>query len=67
MDHPLQVDPAGLSDRVKAKFPHIANYTALSLSTDADVAALLKCQLALATRDGKGRLHPEQDPIRSPQ
>lgn len=54
----LSYDPAGLSDALKAKFPHLATYKVFKLSA-ADVARvpmLLKGQLAVSATDGAGKL-----------
>ena len=50
----LTYDPAGLSDAVKAKFPHLANYKAFKLSAGdlASVPAILKGQMAIAAMSG---------------
>jgi pullulanase-type alpha-1,6-glucosidase len=50
-------DPAGLSDALRAKFPHLANLASFKLPTDAVAAAAqsLKGQLAVgAARPGQG-------------
>ena len=54
----LTRDAAGLAPSLRAKFPHLAGFTALQLSR-ADVSrvpALLKGQLAVAASDAQGRL-----------
>lgn len=48
---PLKEDPAGLSAAVKEKFPHIANYKALTLPSTVAVSPLLKSQLAVGLVD----------------
>ncbi|MCE7983451.1 MAG: pullulanase-type alpha-1,6-glucosidase [Caldilinea sp. CFX5] len=50
----LTYDPAGLSDAIKAKFPHLANYKAFKLSAGdlAAVPAILKGQTAIAAMSG---------------
>jgi pullulanase len=54
----LTVDPAGLSADVRARFPHLAGYTALKLPADAVAAAadLLRGQLAVSKALGGVRL-----------
>lgn len=50
----LTYDPAGLSDELKAKFPHLANYAVFRLNADdlAMVGDLLKGQLAIVAMNG---------------
>jgi pullulanase-type alpha-1,6-glucosidase len=51
----LTVDPAGLPDAVKAKFPHLAAYAALKLPPDAVAAApdILRGEMAVSkAKDG---------------
>ncbi len=53
---PLTLDPAGLPQAVKDKFPHLADYSSLVIG-DADlgqVPEILKGQFALATADAEG-------------
>ncbi len=52
----LAFDPAGLPDGVKARFPHLARFAALTLPAEAVAAApeILRGQLAVsAVKDGK--------------
>jgi pullulanase-type alpha-1,6-glucosidase len=53
---PLQHDPAGLTEEVEARFPHLAGYAALRLPADrlAEVPAALKGQLAVSAADPGG-------------
>ncbi len=55
---PLTVNEAGLSDDVKAKFPHLSRFTALTLSPDDldQVGQLLKGQLAISAYNEAGDL-----------
>jgi pullulanase-type alpha-1,6-glucosidase len=57
-DFTLTLDPAGLPDAVKAKFPHLASFAALRLSPEAAARAaeLVKGQLAVSATGGDGRL-----------
>ncbi|MCB0123255.1 MAG: hypothetical protein KDE58_13460, partial [Caldilineaceae bacterium] len=50
----LTVDPAGLSDDLKAKFPHLAGYSAFKLAADdvAMVGEILKGQFAIVAVNG---------------
>jgi pullulanase-type alpha-1,6-glucosidase len=52
----LTRDPAGLSDAIKAKFPHLANFTAFQIgAADLDKAPdALKGQLAMSARNADG-------------
>ncbi|MBP7148766.1 MAG: pullulanase-type alpha-1,6-glucosidase [Acidobacteria bacterium] len=53
---PLALDPAGLPDAVKARFPHLAAYAALKLPADQldRVPELLKGQLAISASAADG-------------
>jgi len=46
----LSLVPGGLSDELKAKFPHLADYTALRVPTGVNVKELLKGQLFVSAR-----------------
>ena len=52
----LTVNAAGASDAAIAKFPHLANATAFTVPENADIAALVKGQLAVAIYDGEGNI-----------
>jgi pullulanase-type alpha-1,6-glucosidase len=52
---PLTLDPAGLPEDVRQAYPHLASYEALQVP-DADVAAMLTGQVAVAAFDAQGRL-----------
>ncbi len=54
--YPLTVNPSGVSDDVVAKFPHLANLTALTLPADAleRVPELLRGQIAFAATEADG-------------
>ncbi|KAL3680780.1 hypothetical protein R1sor_023736 [Riccia sorocarpa] len=49
----LKEDIQGLPAKVVEKFPHIAGYKALRVPPEADTKGLVKCQLALSSRDCK--------------
>jgi pullulanase len=53
---PLTYDPAGLSNDIKAKFPHLSNYKAFKIPASrlAEVPEALKDQLAVSAADGNG-------------
>ncbi len=55
---PLTWDPAGLSNAVKEKFPHIASYAAFHVPASrlAEVAEALKGQTAVDAKDAGGTL-----------
>ena len=54
---PVQSDPAGLSDELKAAFPHLAEYTVYETDLDAEAAPeFLRGQLVLAALDADGKL-----------
>ena len=55
---PLTVNEAGLSDDLKAKFPHLSRFTALTLSPDdlEQVGQVLKGQLAISAYNEAGEL-----------
>ena len=50
----LTLDPAGLPDAVKAKFPHLSGYAAYRLDASANVAEILKARLAVSATDAEG-------------
>ncbi|KAL3700593.1 hypothetical protein R1sor_018615 [Riccia sorocarpa] len=50
----LKEDIQGLPAKVVEKFPHIAGYKALRVPPEADTKDLVKCQLALSSRDSTG-------------
>jgi len=54
VDIPLTYDPAGLSDQIKALFPHLADLKAFKVPSArlVEVPAALKGQLAVTARDG---------------
>ena len=55
---PLTVDPNGLSDAIKAKFPHLDDYTALTFNPDDldQVRIALKGQVAVSAYNSDGEL-----------
>lgn len=55
---PLTVDPNGLSDELKAKFPHLANFTALTIQPDDldQVRIALKGQVAVSAHNPEGEM-----------
>lgn len=55
---PLTVDANGLNDTLKAKFPHLADYTALTFNPDdlGQVRIALKGQIAVSAYNGAGEL-----------
>ncbi len=55
---PLTVDPNGLRDEVIAKFPHLANFTALTLSEEYSRVPriALKGQVAVSVQDATGQI-----------
>ena len=53
---PLTEDEAGLPERLRERFPHLAGETALRLPGGEPVARLLRGQLAVATYDADGAL-----------
>jgi len=57
-DIPLTYDPAGLSDAVQEKFPHLAGLPAFRIPADhlAEVPEALKGQLAISARTADGTL-----------
>ncbi len=54
----LTYDPAGLSDEIKAKFPHLAGLGALKIAADdlGKVPDILKGQFAIQAKDAGGAL-----------
>ncbi|KAL2651111.1 hypothetical protein R1flu_019239 [Riccia fluitans] len=50
----LEEDIQGLPGKVVEKFPHITGYKALRVPLEADTKDLVKCQLALSSRDSAG-------------
>lgn len=52
----LTHNTGGMSTAAKAKFPHLANHTAFTLPESADIAALVKGQLAVAIYDAEGKI-----------
>jgi pullulanase len=56
VDIPLTYDPSGLSDQIKALFPHLADFKAFKVPSGrlVEVPAALKGQLAVTARDGGG-------------
>ncbi|QHQ40929.1 pullulanase-type alpha-1,6-glucosidase [Microbulbifer hydrolyticus] len=52
----LAHNASGLPESVSAKFPHLANATAFTVPNSADIAALLKGQLAVAIFDAEGNI-----------
>ncbi|MEM1206969.1 MAG: pullulanase-type alpha-1,6-glucosidase, partial [Acidobacteriota bacterium] len=56
MTAPLTLDPAGLPEAVKAKFPHLAGYAAYRLDAGdlARVPEILKARLAVSATDAEG-------------
>ncbi len=55
---PLSYDPAGLSDEIKALFPHLAAFKAFKIPSAqlAEVPQALESQLAVSVADGTGAL-----------
>jgi pullulanase len=53
----LTRDPNGLSDAIRAKYPHLANYSAYKISTAdlANVSEILKSQNAVSAADAQSR------------
>lgn len=49
----LQPENDGLPSSVTQKFPFISSYRAFRIPSSVDVATLVKCQLAVASFDGK--------------
>ncbi|WP_431687611.1 pullulanase-type alpha-1,6-glucosidase [Hahella sp. NBU794] len=52
----IELTSASLSDQVKARFPHLASYSAWALPDSADAKALLKEQLIVAQFSAGGEL-----------
>ena len=52
----MTLSPAGLSQAVQDKFPHLATVPALTLPAGADAPMLLKGQLAVSALDSEGAL-----------
>ena len=55
-DIPLTYDPAGLPASVLTNYPHLSGYSAFRLRASADVAEVLKSQLAVSAKDAAGEL-----------
>ncbi|WGL17491.1 pullulanase-type alpha-1,6-glucosidase [Microbulbifer bruguierae] len=52
----LQLNPQGMSTAAQARFPHLAGHTVFTLPATADIAALVRGQLALAIYDAEGNI-----------